>query len=181
MIAEIEIANATRQEINNRLVKTIAGKVLAGELGQECGGKIEISVAFVSAQKIRSLNKKWRKIDCVTDVLSFAEGDFLKRLAAKNLQPHEFLGEIIICLEQVAKDAKVQKTSFQQELMWAITHGALHLFGYDHETTKKDAILMRQKEQYYMRKVFNDDCSVRLKYEIQSGEVRPRPSRGLTS
>ena len=64
----VEIANGTRKDFNSRLAKTYALKVLEGELGR--GAKdIEVSVAFVGPSKIRELNKKWRKTDCVTDVL----------------------------------------------------------------------------------------------------------------
>lgn len=145
----VEIANGTRKDFNSRLAKTYALKVLEGELGR--GAKdIEVSVAFVGPSKIRELNKKWRKTDCVTDVLSFTEEDFLKRHSGGNLLEHEFLGEIIICPAQVAKDAKELQKTLNQELSWVVVHGALHLLGYDHEHGGKDALTMRKKEEFYL-------------------------------
>lgn len=153
MKAEIDIANATKKMIDYALVKAVAAKVIAGELKGE-NDNIEVSVAFVTPQKIRALNKKWRKTNHVTDVLSFSETDFLKRGSAKKLPAREFLGEIIICLEQVAKDAKERGVVLKQELAWVVAHGMLHLFGYDHKKTA-EAALMRQKEQRYLAQILN--------------------------
>ena len=76
--------------------------------------------------------------------------DFLKRHSGGNLLEHEFLGEIIICPAQVAKDAKELQKTLNQELSWVVVHGALHLLGYDHEHGGKDALTMRKKEEFYL-------------------------------
>lgn len=79
-----------------------------------------ISLVIVSNDKIRHLNKLYRHHDKVTDVLSFI------------LQPKPLLGEVFICIEQAAKQAKRQRHSLIRELIVLTTHGWLHLFGYDH-------------------------------------------------
>jgi probable rRNA maturation factor len=126
--------------------------VVEGEMSRVGGTDIEVSFAFVAPHKIKELNAKWRKMDNVTDVLSFGQDDFLQRLTKKSLQPNEFLGEIVVCLAQVAKDAKELKKTFNQELSWVVVHGVLHLFGYDHEAKESEAVLMRQKEEEYLGK-----------------------------
>lgn len=151
MKIDIEIANTTRKIIDAGLVKKIAARVIKGEMGEADGFDIEVSAAFVSPQKIKALNKKWREIDRVTDVLSFGQDDFLSRFSKGTFAEHEFLGELVICADQVAKDAKDLKKTLNQELSWVIAHGMLHLFGYDHER-EKDAVLMRQKEESYLKK-----------------------------
>jgi len=85
----IEINNLTNFVADKRFFSTVAKKVLSGE---NRGTKI-ISLAFVSKQEIKKLNKKFRKKDKATDVLSF------------NLNDKNYLGEIVVCPE-VVKEKK---------------------------------------------------------------------------
>ena len=75
----------------------------------------EISIVLVSGTKIRELNRKYRKINRVTDVLAF---DY---------------GEIFICLPQAERQAKQLGHSLKKELAILLIHGILHLAGYDDE------------------------------------------------
>ena len=88
-------------------------------------GKSESSatIAFVSDQKIRQLNRQFRGIDKATDVLSFPSDG-----------PEGDLGDIAISVETAAAQAKDNGLSFENEIAQLILHGLLHLFGYDHET-----------------------------------------------
>ena len=80
----------------------------------------DLSIQFVSEKKIRELNKKYRNVDKVTDVLSFdLEGDDL--------------GDIFICFSQIKKQAKIYQVAAKEELVRMITHGVLHLLGFDHQ------------------------------------------------
>lgn len=90
MDIDIEIANTTRQAVDQNLVKTVAGRVVAGEMGGTEGLNVEVSVAFVTPQKIKALNSKWRRIDRATDVLSFGQDDFLSRFAKKSCSRMNF-------------------------------------------------------------------------------------------
>jgi probable rRNA maturation factor len=83
-----------------------------------------VTVAIVSDKKIRSLNKQFRGIDTVTDVLSFEEKGPGKSL---------FLGEIVIAAGIAAKQAKILGHSVVVEFRVLALHGLLHLLGYDHE------------------------------------------------
>lgn len=87
-------------------------------------GDFNLSVAFVSPQAIRRLNKKYRRKDKVTDVLSFAEVD-----------------EIVICYQQAKKQAQEHHHSIQKEIATLFIHGFLHLLGYD-DKTEKEALIM---------------------------------------
>lgn len=80
-----------------------------------------ISVAFVSEKEMKKLNKKYRGMNLVTDVLSF------------NLNESESYGEIILNYEQAKRQAKTLKHSVSHELVFLLVHGLLHIFGYDHE------------------------------------------------
>ncbi|WP_419197790.1 rRNA maturation RNase YbeY [Mycoplasmopsis felis] len=91
--------------------------------------KIILDVSFVSKNKIKELNKEYRNKDYVTDILSFDFGD-------KSLYdelPIYFLGELVICWDQIKKQAKEFNHSIKREFCYLFTHGLVHLQGYDHE------------------------------------------------
>lgn len=140
MNTRVSINNATKASFNERLVKKTAKVVLDGE--EKLVGpatRAELSVAFVAPSRIRELNKKYRRQDAVTDVLSFAENGgcdcdcvgFGEYAAAP-----VYLGELAVCLAQVKLDARESKVSTDRELAWVVVHGILHLLGYDHETSQ---------------------------------------------
>jgi probable rRNA maturation factor len=90
-----------------------------------------VTVAFVSDRAMRELNRMWRGKRSTTDVLSFPaeQADFEK---AEGLS----LGDIVISIEQAARQAKEHKLSLDNEVAQLILHGLLHLSGYDHETDR---------------------------------------------
>lgn len=88
----------------------------------------EFSVAFVSDRRMKELNKLFRGKNDTTDVLSFPH------------EPDEFdpdkdnLGDIVISVEQAARQAEENGLTLELEIKQLILHGVLHLCGYDHET-----------------------------------------------
>ena len=95
----------------------------------EARGK-SATVAFVSDKRMRELNKIFRDQNQTTDVLSFPyEPDELDYLETEN-----FLGDIVISLEQATRQAQENELEFSIEVKQLILHGILHLCGYDHET-----------------------------------------------
>jgi len=117
----IEVNNLTKWKVDKKFLNKIANKVLAFEKFK----KGEISIAFVSQSRIRELNKKYRKKDKSTDILSFEE-------PKNNHKKEKFLGEVVISLDDVEENSKKFKVSFKNELARILIHGVLHLFGYDH-------------------------------------------------
>lgn len=96
---------------------------------KEAKGK-DLTIAFVSDKKIRDLNKIFRDKNKPTDVLSFPyEPDQYDFLETDN-----FLGDIVISLEQAEKQAKENDLTLELEIKQLILHGILHLCGYDHAT-----------------------------------------------
>ena len=96
---------------------------------------VEVSVNLVSESKIRELNRKYRKKDKPTDVLSFP-------LNPTFHVPHstfQDFGDIFICLSIAKKEAKRENISIEKKLAQLTVHGFLHLSGYDHEISKKYA------------------------------------------
>lgn len=157
----ISITNLTANSIDKSFFEKIARLVLKGEKKSE-----EISVVLIGPAKMRKLNKQYSGKNRTTDVLSFGK-----------TQPLEFkfppgkekeLGEIVICLREVRKntrkfgmgeETKVSsspslnsvRSAFETELARVLIHGILHLLGYNHEKSGKEAKKMQEKENYYLK------------------------------
>ena len=150
MKIDIEINNRTKTPANISLIKKAAARVIEGEGKRLPGSRgVEVSIALVSLAKIHQINKKYRKIDRATDVLSFAEDGN----AGKQIGYPRFMGELVICPKQVKDDAKASELAFEEEMAWAVVHGMLHLFGHDHEKNESQARVMRKKEEFYLSKI----------------------------
>ena len=131
-----------------------------GELGLKDKG-IEISLNLVDQSKIRELNKEYRKKDKATDVLSFpmAEGleigNWKLEIPKSNATTFD-LGDIFICLSFAKNDAKSENVSIEKKLAQLTVHGFLHLAGYDHECSSKDAKNMLSLEESILKKLSYD-------------------------
>ena len=133
----IEINNLTKFSVDKKLFSGVAKKVLKSENRE----RENISLAFVNKEEIKKLNNKFRKKNKATDVLSF------------ELKEKGFLGEIVICPEVVKENAKSYKSTLKKEIVKVFIHGILHLLGYDHEKTNKEAEIMEKKQEKYLSKV----------------------------
>jgi len=92
-----------------------------------------INIIFVDEKEMKRLNKEYRNIEDVTDVLSF------------NLDAESFLGEIYICPKYVEKTAE----KYEEEIIRLIVHGILHLLGFEHKTKLDD--VSREKEEMFVK------------------------------
>ena len=108
--------------------------------------RVEISVTFVEAEEIRSLNREYRDNDKVTDVLSFPQFDDLNEIPDFG---EICLGDVVICKERAEEQAEEFGHTFEREIIYLFTHSILHLLGYDHmeDDEKKE---MRQREEEVM-------------------------------
>jgi probable rRNA maturation factor len=79
-------------------------------------------------ENIRTVNRDYRGKDKETDVISFA---YLE-VEEEDFSPYITLGDIVISLERVEEQAKDYGHSFRREFYYVLTHGILHLLGYDH-------------------------------------------------
>ena len=97
----------------------------------------EVSVSIVGADEIHELNKTHRNIDRETDVLSFPlyDGEYEDYdMSSGRLN----LGDIVICADVCAKQARKIGQSVGEEMAFLCIHSTLHLLGYDHETSEED-------------------------------------------
>ena len=100
------------------------------------------SIVFVDNEKIQFLNKNYRNIDRITDVISFAFEDN-ERIVYNNVR---FLGEIYICIPRMIEQSLMYGHSEERELAFLTVHGLLHLLGYDHmnEEDEKEMFMLQE-------------------------------------
>ena len=89
-----------------------------------------VSLVFLTQPAIRKLNRKWRKIDRPTDVLSFAPAAEEVSTGSKE----KVWGDLFLAPAYIRHEAETRKILFEEELLRNVIHGMLHLFGYDHAT-----------------------------------------------
>jgi len=136
-----------------RLQGHLKSALLAFEKLFEKGREVEVSLVFCGEKKIKSLNKTYRGKDKKTDVLSFPIYSSLRK---GHFVPQGLinLGDIFICKEIAKAQAKEFNISLDEEIVHLFIHGLLHLFGYDHEISKKEEKLMFSLEEKLVKKSF---------------------------
>ncbi len=106
-----------------------------------------VSLLLTGNENIRVVNREYRGKDKETDVISFA---YLE-VEEEDFSPYITLGDIVISLERVEEQAKDYGHSFKREFYYVLTHGILHLLGYDH-IDEEDKREMRGKEEEILSK-----------------------------
>lgn len=102
----------------------------------------EISIHLVGEQSIKKLNYKYRGINKITDVISFATQDvFWGKDTDKDL------GDLFICPKKIEKQAKEFFVSYEEEFVRILIHGVLHLCGFDHQTDKEKKEMFALQEK----------------------------------
>ena len=89
---------------------------------------------------MRTLNRTYRQRDYATDVLAFPMQDGLQ-------SPLAFVGDVVICIPVALAQAPRFGNTADKEILRLLIHGTLHLLGYDHETTDREAKRMKRKER----------------------------------
>ncbi|MDR0958728.1 MAG: rRNA maturation RNase YbeY [Clostridiales bacterium] len=142
------------------------------------GKDANISVSFVTEEEIRLLNKNYRGIDSVTDVLSFPAYD------SGEFPCGAEIGDIVICISRAEKQAKEQNfwCRSEYEISLLTVHSVLHLFGYDHATDEdekkmfaiQDTILSRVVHEKAQRFVYRNARPIDLaqfKYHFEHSKA----------
>ncbi len=108
----------------------------------------EVSVTFVSNERIHEINREYRDKDAPTDVISFAMEELGEgEIELIGAEIPRVLGDIIISIPKAEEQAKDYGHSFIRELGFLSVHGFLHLLGYDHlEKAEEEKMFTRQKE-----------------------------------
>lgn len=163
-MAMLDITNLSEKVIDEKVLQLIFADFLIDKEIKQA----EVSLVFISDSYFKSLNKKYRGEDKVSDVLSFSSPDFQNN-------GDYFLGEIFINLEEITRSSKYQemleeislKTSdFDSDkslekylLHFIFVHGLLHLIGLNDEleNERKEMISLGKKflDSFYKKRKFN--------------------------
>ncbi|MBE6469574.1 MAG: rRNA maturation RNase YbeY [Coriobacteriaceae bacterium] len=108
----------------------------------------EVSVAIVTDEEIRELNRDWRGIDAVTDVLSFeCDSPFGDEVPAGEVVE---VGDVILAPGRIAEQAPRFGGDAADEFRLMLVHGVLHLLGHDH-MQEGEALAMEARELEVLR------------------------------
>lgn len=116
--------------------------IIKNTLKQEKVDNAIFSVVFVDEKEIQEINKEYRNIDKITDVISFAFEDNAKLV----YNDFRVLGDIYICIPRMIEQAKEYGHSEKRELAFLTVHGLLHLLGYDHQTEEEEKEMFALQE-----------------------------------
>ncbi len=130
------------EKIENRIVDAIKESLL--HLGY--GLDYEISYSIVNEDEIQRLNREYRGVDSITDVLSFP------LFERDDIPEFGMLGDIVVCSTRLKEQAEEFGHSYDRELIYLTVHSLLHLLGYDH-IEEADKLDMRKKEKEIMKKI----------------------------
>ncbi|WML40599.1 rRNA maturation RNase YbeY [Neobacillus sp. OS1-2] len=112
----------------------------------------EVSISFVSNERIHEINREYRDKDMPTDVISFAMEELGEgEVELAGVEMPRVLGDIIISIPRTKEQAEEYGHSFERELGFLAVHGFLHLLGYDHMTEEEE------KEMFTLQKEILDE------------------------
>ena len=107
----------------------------------------EVDVSLVEDDTIHEINRDYRGIDRVTDVISVAFNDDKSELGKIEGDCPRMLGEIFICIPQALRQAAEIGNSKEREISFLFVHGLLHLLGYDHMKKEDEEIMFPLQEK----------------------------------
>ena len=104
--------------------------------------KWEVSILLVDDHQIKEINNNYLHRNRPTDVISFSQIE-----GEGNPENAHLLGDVVVSLETAQRQAQESHTSLQDEVTFLLTHGVLHLLGYDHEGSVSKARKMEEKQR----------------------------------
>lgn len=114
--------------------------------------KLYVSILLTTPEHIKELNSQFRNLDKETDVLSFPMFEKFEIENASKNENEDILGDMVISIPQVEKQAIEYGHSFERELAYMVVHSFYHLMGYDH-ILDEDKAIMRPKEENILNKL----------------------------
>ena len=157
MIPAIDINDQSgQQDISQAQLSVLSRRSLFRILEDFNLSDVEVSILFVSSQKIRSLNKRYLKRDRATDVIAFPIDNEDCRISGLPI----ILGDIVISFDRARIQAREEGHSLKRELTLLIIHGMLHLLGYD-DTTHSERKKMFVLQEHYLAQFERDLQSVK--------------------
>jgi probable rRNA maturation factor len=133
MKVTVPVARRAAAPVSDAWVKKIVEAALRGAKAK---GADEVGVVFVDDKEMLALNTAYRHKRKTTDVLSFGNDGAWKGEGGEGL-----LGDLVISMPQIRRQAAGAKKPVRDELAMMLVHGVLHLLGYDHETLKDEKVM----------------------------------------
>jgi probable rRNA maturation factor len=144
LLLNLDVDERFANAVDSTLIQTAVERALKLERVRR---NTEITVVITDDEDIRGINAEHRGIDEATDVLSFPlESSEQQSFVAPPGQPRN-LGDIVVSYERVLAQAAEYGHSVSRELAYLVTHGALHLLGYDHEDEAQRTRMREREEQ----------------------------------
>lgn len=137
---KIEIYNETKEKV---IEEKELKKLIKYALKYMSLKDVSFSVIFVDNNTIHELNKNYRNIDRVTDVITFRLADYEEVKCGKIT----ILGDIYISLDKALEQSKEYGHSYLRELSFLLIHGFLHLLGYDHMNEEDEKKMFTLQEE----------------------------------
>jgi len=162
---DVSILEPSNGQLSRSWLRKVVSRTLDGTLsGQDC----QLGLVISDDDTVRRLNRDYRGLDEVTDVLSFStfhqghwEGEGPPPVGEDDdvsfvMPPQEpvHLGEVIISYPQAARQADPGPSGLEKELAMLVIHGVLHLLGFDHVEPSEEAS-MRAKERETLAHIFS--------------------------
>jgi probable rRNA maturation factor len=126
---------------NESSIKTRSYEKLIKSVFKTINSKKEFNIIFVDKDEIQRINREFRQIDRVTDVISFALCD------DKDIIQTDELGDIFICLDRAFEQASEYCHSVEREVAFLAVHGYLHLCGFDHMTKEDEEVMFKKQDE----------------------------------
>jgi len=151
----VNVVNLQKKvEINKRYVERVAEQAIKSgttDRGKLWKGKSEVGIIFVNNSYIKRLNRKYRRVNSITDVIAFPTEERREFLASIPLSSR-ILGDVFISGERAKVQAKDFGHSIKKEIAILTIHGILHLLNYDHRR-RRDGLAMRRKEKEILNQI----------------------------
>jgi probable rRNA maturation factor len=144
---DIAFVNETQEEVEayEALITQVFHKTMEVEA---IDAYYEVSVIFVTNEKIQEINKTYRNIDKATDVISFALFDEVEEEVEINDEAIvSTLGDLFISIEKAKEQAAEYGHSLEREMGFLACHGLLHLLGYDHDDLPDEQEMFNKQDQ----------------------------------
>lgn len=140
----MEIFFAEEETIKAEILDTMErAAIICAEMEGLDPDACEVSVSFVSEEEIRTLNRDYRGIDSVTDVLSFPQFEDVEDMKGESIA----LGDVVICDAKAHSQAEEYGHSYEREIIYLFVHSVLHLLGYDHMEPEEKAEMRAREEE----------------------------------
>ena len=187
---DISVAGTYRQDLSEGWLRTVMKAALAEALPKS--EPVQVGLVVTDDETVRELNRRFRGLDEVTDVLSFSASHSghwageIQEARQEALEPEDTeavpfalplgepspLGEVIISFPQTQRQAQERNCPAEQELALLIVHGVLHLVGYDHMEPEDEAE-MQAKERSALAEVSQVEAGIERPLRCITGNGGP--------